>query len=195
MNLDPAPKVPHGVLGRAVYRAVVPVDDLAALAERLERAVRADYEPAGFEVRTGQTFGSWFLSAHRGTVSGFEIGLVPGAGPDGAALVGVARSSRADRAAGWAAVGAAAGAALCALAAGAVGLPVPGLVLGGVAVAVAALVLLGGYQLLIPVVAGIEFLAGGRLSAEQMEAVVALVRGVVEAPGPAANPPGAPGGL
>jgi hypothetical protein len=179
-----------GLLGRAVYRATIPADDFPALSARLERAVRAGYEPEGFAVRVEVPFGSWFLHAHRGLLAGFGVGLIPDSGPDRepAVLVGVGRSSRLDEAAGWVAGGlAVVAAALSMLALGAAGWPLPAPVLAVVAIVVLVVVLLVTYQLLIPAVAGVEFLGGGRLTEDRLAAVVALVRGIVEAP-PEASP-------
>jgi hypothetical protein len=175
------------LLGRAVYRATIPADDIPALGARLERGLRTRYEPDGFAVRVEESFGSWFLHAHRGLTAGFGVGLFLSSGADQGAtvLVGVGRTSRLDEHAGWVAGGLAVIAAgLGVLAVGAGGWPLPGPVVAAVALGVLVVVLLVAYQFLIPAVAGIELLSGGRLTGEQMAAVVALVREVIEA-GPA----------
>ena len=183
MNIQGAARRLDDLLGRAVYRATIPSDDIPALVARLEQAVRARYEPDGFAVRVEGSFGNWFLLAHRGLVSGFGVGLIPASDPvqKAAVLVGVGRSSRLDEVAGWVAgLLAVIAAALSVLGVGAAGWPLPGPMLAAVAIGVLIVVLLIAYQLLIPAVAGVELLGGGRLAEAQMASVVALVRGVVE---------------
>jgi hypothetical protein len=167
-----------------VYRATILADNIPALGSRLERDLRARYEPDGFAVRVEDSFGSWFLHAHRGLTAGFGVGLIPnaGPGPEKTVLVGVGRSSRLDEHARWVAGGLAVIATgLSVLAIGAAMWPLPGPLVAAIVFGILLVVLLVSYQFLIPAVAGLEFLGGGRFTGEQMDAVVALVRGVIEA--------------
>jgi len=171
------------LLGRAIYRDTILADNIPDLGARLERELRARYEPNGFAVRIDDNFGSWFLHAHRGLTAGFGVGLIPTGAPDreSTVLVGVGRSSRLDSYAGWLAAGLALIAAgLSVVAVGATGWLVPGPAVAVIALGILVVVLLVAYQFLIPAVAGFEFLGGGRFTREQMAAIVALVRAVIE---------------
>jgi len=171
------------LLGRAVYRHTVSAANIPALGSRLERSLRARYESDGFAVQVEERFGSWFLHAHRGLFGGFGVGLIPTSDPgrDATVLVGVGRSSRLDRHAGWVAGGLAIiAAALSVLAIAAAGWPLLGPVGAAVVVGVTVVALLIVYQFLIPFVALFEFLGGGRFTEEQMTAVVSVVRDVIE---------------
>lgn len=183
-----------GLLGRAVYRAALPAGvDAHEVCVKLEAAVRARFEPDGFDVRAVAEYGTWFLHAHRRLTAGFMVGLVPSAGAsETGVLVGVARSSRLDD---WAAIVAGGcgvlAAALGLTAVAAAGVPLPGVAVAAIVLGVGLVSLLVAYQLLIPAVAALEFMGGGRLSTESLADIIVLVRGVIEAdPGPIPVQPG-----
>jgi hypothetical protein len=170
-----------GLLGRGVSRATVRVSDLALLHGRLEDAIRAEYENAGFEVRTKEYPTLWHVRAHRGFTGGFAVSLVNRPGPSGTAdmIVGVSRSSRVYR---WG-VGIASVGALVTFVAGClfVGfLQQPILLTGAIILGLTAAVALALYQVQLPVVVLLEHLCGGRFDDAQITTVVDLVRGVVE---------------